>query len=737
MQEKYQMMLDRALQSGRRLADEGKPAHEAPRPSDQSVQQEEFKQYAAKQTEYLKGRELSSKVLDKKHSKDNLMPIQQTPTKGLKKPVAKKSQVKLVFGKREPDEGLSTQREHPASTTKKLNTSYSNHGSEEIAMKTNKGTRFVSGQKTPATSNRGSRVGTPSRNKKQMLSVQEEFYKYSQRGETPQSSKSYKSIPPMETLDIYKKYGFLKSGNIKISQKTAKFICSRIRPTDCLLHSLDALFLALGDDRLYLESKARFQGYKDQLSNLSIINSKLKALYSNLKSEPDQHARDLTQANQYLEKFYADSIFSDLITVDYCKEIAWIVQGLVRYQQKNQENTANNTQIDQSEYSVEDQSLANNYDRLEHQRANSIDHFHLDGNLTNTHEIVGGENDRVAQFSYQEDIDQGYDNPYMSENIDEYQDKEDIPEPKSQKLNPTHITLAPPLYMEERDFVSFGRNDSGYVSMTSNHDQSPEANLKKDSISNVIDRHKEKVQEMMRQMYLQQENHLGYEDELYEKEEKAIQIENWGKDSKESMNSGSRDVDTPNESHYRQQRYQYEDDEEPRVLIKESIPVQSIKKPTVDLNHPILESLELARKTFNMKSFIILKSQLAAGPSTTSCLLSLMVLTGDLRIEEVALYSDWRDLRRVLINSKVDAFIPIVFTPKFLLELPEGVIRMAETLLSESQQLANQEMDSHNYYISKLSSFLTLTFEIYYYARRNPDEYSHLYSVLSQASNHN
>lgn len=729
------MMLDRALQSGRRLTDKSQLSAEKARQSkENNGNQESFDKYADKQAEYLKGKDLTAKGISKNQSKDNIMPLQHTPNKVGKKPVEKKSQVKIVFGKREPESAANNQRIHPDSTTKRLNTSYSNHESDDIALKPNKGTRFVSGQKKPVSSNRGSRVGTPSRNKKQMLSVQEEFYKYSQRGGTPQSTKSNKSIAQTETLDIYKKYGFLKNGKVKISQKTAKFICSRIRPTDCLLHVLDALFLALADDRMHLESKSRFQDYKEQLSDLSDINARLISLYFGLQTEPEMHSRGLEQANQYLDKFYADSIFCDLITVDHCKEIAWIVQGMVRYHQKNEEGTLNNTQIDQSEQSIDDPMARLNHDKTGHIRANSVDYQNLESTLTRTHENGVG-NGRVAQFSYQEDLDQ--ENPYYSESKEEYLEREDRLHPEPVRPTSKLDTLSAPQYIEEKDFVSFGRNDSGYISMTSNHDQSPEAGITRDSFDKVIDKHKEKVQEMMRQMYSQQENHLGYEDEHNERDEKTIQIENWGKESRESGFQGSRTVNTVPTINQVYHRHADEDDEEPRAFSNATKQVAPVKKQAVNLNHPLFETLDLAKKTFNIKSFIILKSQQSVGPSTISCLLSLMVMTGDIKIEEVALYSDWKDLRRILTHSKVDSFIPIAFKPQFLKSIPETTIRMAETLLSESQKLAQQEDPGQNYYISKLSSFLTLIFEVYHYAKRHGEEYSQIYSIFSEQDSHN
>ena len=54
-----------------------------------------------------------------------------------------------------------------------------------------------------------------------------------------------------------------------------------------------------------------------------------------MKEESYQiNEENLIKANSHLENFYNESIFIDLITLEYAKEIAYIVQGLLRFYEK-------------------------------------------------------------------------------------------------------------------------------------------------------------------------------------------------------------------------------------------------------------------------------------------------------------------------------------------------------------------------------------------------------------------
>ena len=738
MYAKYQMMLDQALQSGKRLVQPEQEKDEESEEGQRSVEKDEPKPSATKTEGKHAHKDSTAKAKDRISSKDILVPVQSTPSKELPKGAKKEVPVKIVFGKRVHEASGMPTKDNKIQPKPAPAQSHAGRSKEDIVLKSGKRVEPASGQKSVTPSSKSSRVGTPSRNKKQMLSVQEEFYKHNQRCSTPQSAKSNKSVAPQETLDIYKKYDFLKNGKIRISQKASKYLCSRIKPADCVIHVLDALFLLLGRDLTAGDTRQRFADYKVELSNLSEVNSRLKALFFALQAEPEHHAREIQLASASLEKFYSNSIFGDLVTVDHCKEIAWIVQGLCRYQQKGENGTLNNTQTDESEGLIADRIEAHRQ-RVAKAKVDVQSQSYTESSLSNTQEM-GAPQIRIANFSYTEDDELPLSNPYLSEEVDLTRPSRNQAEHDSRADDRNLLTLAPPQFVEEKDFVSFGRNESGYNSINSQSDPHPDFIFNRESKDLAKDKHKEKVQEMLRQMYTQQDTdsqHLGYEEDYQETLERPIQIENWGRDSSKvdydphhanggGLNGG-----------FKPSRYFNEEDEEPREfdrVMKASLP----KKSEVREDHPILDKMEVARHTFNVKSYIILKNQATADISAIYFLQAMLLLSGDLKEGQLSTYSAWKDLKGLLGSAKVDSFITGVFKPHTIMAISREAVKRAGELMQRARDhIGREDQNLQSFYTNKLASFLNIVLEVYYFAKDNPQEYLELYGLSSEKNGNN
>lgn len=126
-------------------------------------------------------------------------------------------------------------------------------------------------------------------------------------------------------MDIFAKYDFLKHGKIKISQKTCKFICSRVKGHEALIFLLDALFVLLNIDLRKMHDRGRFVEYKRHLTKPETVNQLLRAVFETIKSEPARLADQIQKSSNCLQAFYDNSIFCDLITLENCKEILWVV----------------------------------------------------------------------------------------------------------------------------------------------------------------------------------------------------------------------------------------------------------------------------------------------------------------------------------------------------------------------------------------------------------------------------
>lgn len=197
--------------------------------------------------------------------------------------------------------------------------------------------------------------------KKQLLSVQEEFFKQNNKPANTSissisprkkstSKDSQKRDPSKESAtneEVMEKYEFLRTGLIKISSKSAKYITTRIKPADCVIHLLDALFLLIGENKLKQDAKIRFAEYKYFLSRLDSTNDRLQETLLSIKHHPERHTKVVALASKSLELFVNESIFCDLVTLDYCKPLLWIVQGLIKYTESpyTPSETANTTVI--------------------------------------------------------------------------------------------------------------------------------------------------------------------------------------------------------------------------------------------------------------------------------------------------------------------------------------------------------------------------------------------------------
>lgn len=313
-----------------------------------------------------------------------------------KSPVNTSSRSALPVKREAPAMKSSTNGNMPISATQKsgsttvngmplrsspINQSTKNYGlATPMSKRTNqqsaRGSGVTSPRPAPHTPTRGgmqtpkqdSPISASAAGRKQLISVQEEFLKmHNRRQSTPNQahkspgqdsafSNKYSTkdgtsahlnsqqtagnpASLQETLDIYKKYDFLKNGKVKITHKTAKFLTTRIKPADCVVHLLDSLFLLMGDNKLKLDAKIRFIEYKQGLAKVENVNDRLQQLFVDFKGTPDRYSYQVDLATKSLERFYTESVFSDLITLDYCKEILWISQGLIRFHNKCREGT--------------------------------------------------------------------------------------------------------------------------------------------------------------------------------------------------------------------------------------------------------------------------------------------------------------------------------------------------------------------------------------------------------------
>lgn len=173
------------------------------------------------------------------------------------------------------------------------------------------------------------RVRTPIQGRSPMrriVNMQEEFYNHS-RKTTPRKLGHKKGMAASSSAyqtgqrDSISKYEFLKAGNPRISHKSAKFISTRIQAPDALLNLLDSLFLLIGTDLRKIPPRGRFMDYKKALMRVENINKSLTQLLKQIKVNPSKVNLAVKRSNKQLDQFYNNSIFCDLVTMDYCKDL--------------------------------------------------------------------------------------------------------------------------------------------------------------------------------------------------------------------------------------------------------------------------------------------------------------------------------------------------------------------------------------------------------------------------------
>jgi hypothetical protein len=64
------------------------------------------------------------------------------------------------------------------------------------------------------------------------------------------------------------------------------------------------------------------------------INKQLSQVVKQIKVNPSKLAAIVKKSNKNLDKFYSNSIFCDLVTMDHCKELLWVVQGINKFHYK-------------------------------------------------------------------------------------------------------------------------------------------------------------------------------------------------------------------------------------------------------------------------------------------------------------------------------------------------------------------------------------------------------------------
>ena len=569
------------------------------------------------------------------------------------------------------------------------------------------------------------RSPNPSPKGKQLLSVQEEFYKHKKRHSTPKRFGEEDDPKYQETLDIYKKYDFLKSGQIKITHKTAKYLVGRIKPADCLIHLLDSLFLLMGENKQKLEPKIRFGEYKQSLGRVEDLNTSLNRVFLDIKDNPEKYAARAKIASQSLEKFYNESIFCDLVTLDYCKEILWVAQGLIRFFQKCHESSEVPDFGTLTPQTRASDLKSVQYDRIkQHSTTSNLSGEPLDDSKP--------DQSPLAHFSYAVDDD----NPQSERKGGDPDDDSEY------NLKATTSEAE----ADQRDFISFGRGEESHGnSIASNQDY---------DIGKVSDMHKQKVKEMLERMYKEKqeidENEQGPEDGLEEDpaEDHSTSLpvpynlslsygsqngfrHSWGGDPDKEIKIDDVGHDKAYDQVMMNLAPAKQAAPQPDPIAQPAQKRNTPRSPQKDADwsrHPIFLAIQEAKQSFNMKSLLIIKNQQEVDRSTLLCVQALLALNSALTNAGPKQPEDWRELRQRLSTSNLDNLIFEAHKPHTLLAISRDTIKQIKLQLDEYDLAKQVEQNPLDYYVAKISNYLKKIMELYAFAKEEPKLYSEIYA---------
>ena len=628
--------------------------------------------------------------------------------------------------------------------------------SNNIKASNNRASKEVKKNLTPQ------RSPNPSPKSKHLLSVQEEFVRHKTRQstpkKTPQAAEEENSM--QETMDIYKKYDFLKSGQVKITHKAAKYIVGRIKPAKCLVHLLDSLFILVGENKLKLDEKVRFSEYRTSLTKVESLNSALNKVFIEIRDDPNKYTGRVVLSSKALEKFYNESIFSDLVTLEHCKEVLWICQGLTRFHQKCMETSEDFPPLAEFGMSTSSQSRKQEViSQHEHKaKQNSVSGSHLSGegisrqdsskdlyaNIGRTHfsytvdEVPGGGRDesewREERGARQErEEEEREERRAREEEREDYQEEEvDYrKEHRRESLNNGQNRLGSG-EPDQRDFISFGRGEESHAVSMSSHNQDTD-------INRISEMHKQKVREMMERMQrdrqVQEEEApneesrreeytlepIASETNQYMKSPKSVLVESGEGDLRQSWGGDQdREIKIDDVSHDRNDVRVYNQ-------VKRTLGGGAEKSLK---SHAVYQQIEkTVGSLLSTKTMMIIKNIPEYSPLASAALRSLILLYNDVVKRDTGekrdLEGDSRSVKKALSScEKVEQVLGEVHRPHVLLGLNPSTVRSMEGLLS-SERGGEEGVD---YYTTKVVEFIDNVIVLYRYAKDAPDVYAQIHT---------